>query len=205
MRSWLPSTDQVQGILASLAPGAETLDTQEMLVQYYGSVQLAMLTLFKGSTGGEDWTIYYETISVTGEFYSMIFILFIIFIEIALLNVLTGIFVESAMKHAQPDRDALALDLRKEERRQEEDLRSLCAQINVDGSGIHPAFTNCLAREGWWHSAPCICSCATEPQSVSVTARDDTFYSHACLIVLVLILCQHNFYDVFQSDPSHEF
>jgi len=79
----------------------EKLDT-------FGSVELAMLTLYKACTGGDDWSGPYRIAAASGELPAILFIFFIAFMQIAVLNILTGIFVEKAMKLAQPDRERLA-------------------------------------------------------------------------------------------------
>lgn len=54
-----------------------------------------------------------------------VFLFFVAFVQFAILNILTGIFVENAMKLAQPDRDAIALEHRKEQITTAEELRQV--------------------------------------------------------------------------------
>jgi len=126
----------VQGIIPYLANRsmADPI-VEDSLKRFYGSVELSMMTLFQASTGGDDWSMFYEALVHTGGLNCVLFVFFILFIEIALMNILTGIFVENAMKLAQPDRDAMALEIRKREKELEDELRKLCQHFDTDGSG----------------------------------------------------------------------
>mmetsp|Transcript_21335 Transcript_21335/g.61685 ORF Transcript_21335/g.61685 Transcript_21335/m.61685 type:complete len:643 (-) Transcript_21335:28-1956(-) len=103
---------------------------EQCVRRLFGSVGETMLTLYQSSTSGIDWKEPYEAIESTGLQNAALFIFFIAFIQIALLNILTGIFVENAMKLAQPDRDTLALKHRANEIAQKEELRRMCQEMN---------------------------------------------------------------------------
>ena len=51
------------------------------------------------------------------------------------MNILTGIFIEKALKLAQPDRERLALELRKDQLKQVNELTALVKNLDVDRSG----------------------------------------------------------------------
>jgi len=106
-----------------------------LVKQYLGSVQQAMLTLYMTATGGDDWSVYYSVVQSTGTFGATVFILYVGFIEIAVMNILTGLFVENAMKLAKPDRDIRALEVCREEVSQQKQLMRLCEELDQDGSG----------------------------------------------------------------------
>jgi len=82
---------------------------------HFGSVSRSILTLFKACTGGGDWETYYSVMEHTGFEGSFGFTAYICFMEIAVLNVLTALFVERAMKFAQPDADDVAREQRRKE------------------------------------------------------------------------------------------
>eukprot|EP00403_Amphidinium_massartii_P023511 CAMPEP_0178388306 /NCGR_PEP_ID=MMETSP0689_2-20121128/9521_1 /TAXON_ID=160604 /ORGANISM="Amphidinium massartii, Strain CS-259" /LENGTH=688 /DNA_ID=CAMNT_0020008697 /DNA_START=139 /DNA_END=2201 /DNA_ORIENTATION=- len=126
----------VQGVATYLADEPDISEQErEELLRYFGRVSLAMLSLFEAATGGEDWDIFYTPMKRTGVFNSCLYIFFIGFIQIALLNILTGIFVESAMKLAQPDRETLALEQRKREIIEADEMTRLCEEMDMDQSG----------------------------------------------------------------------
>mmetsp|Transcript_41825 Transcript_41825/g.94076 ORF Transcript_41825/g.94076 Transcript_41825/m.94076 type:complete len:699 (+) Transcript_41825:155-2251(+) len=126
----------VQGVATYLSEEPPISDEERnTLIELFGRVSRAMLSLYQSATGGEDWHIFYTSIEKTGVFNSILYIFFIGFIQIALLNILTGIFVENAMKLAQPDRETLALEQRKREIIEADEMMQLCEEMDMDQSG----------------------------------------------------------------------
>eukprot|EP00928_Gymnodinium_smaydae_P073445 TRINITY_DN56653_c0_g1_i1.p1 TRINITY_DN56653_c0_g1~~TRINITY_DN56653_c0_g1_i1.p1 ORF type:complete len:569 (+),score=72.11 TRINITY_DN56653_c0_g1_i1:35-1741(+) len=76
-------------------------DTTEL----FGSVEACFLSLFKSVCGGDDWSKFYEALLPVGRAYSSLYLFFVAFSHIAFLNILTGIFVENALKHAVPEHE----------------------------------------------------------------------------------------------------
>jgi hypothetical protein len=112
---------------------AQTYD--DVLMELYGSVARSMLTLFQAATGGEDWAVAFNTISETGTLAGFCFIIFIAFTQLALINIITGIFVESAMSTLTPDRETLAVEADRKEKANAEELEHLCKLVDADYSG----------------------------------------------------------------------
>merc|ERR1719254_198644 len=81
---------------------------QSELMDMYGSVQMSMLTLYQACSGGDDWSLSFTVISMTGWSSSVVYFVFIAFSNIALLNIITGIFVDSAMQNLAPDEETQA-------------------------------------------------------------------------------------------------
>jgi len=69
------------------------------------TVPESLLSLFMAITGGDDWGNFLTTCTAFGYFYHYLFIFYIMFQTIAVLNVLTGIFVDASMDAAQDDED----------------------------------------------------------------------------------------------------
>jgi len=113
----------------------EDLDTllSSDLYKQFGSVQRSMLSLYAAATGGQDWQMFYFTLEPTGELACFIFILFIAFIQIALVNILTGIFVEKALKSAVPDVEVQAREHKRAIEKERKELRELCAALDQSG------------------------------------------------------------------------
>mmetsp|Transcript_122311 Transcript_122311/g.328596 ORF Transcript_122311/g.328596 Transcript_122311/m.328596 type:complete len:287 (-) Transcript_122311:156-1016(-) len=105
------------------------------LMAAYGSVSRTMLTLFICSTGGNDWAIYYEALEPTGFLNSSTFLLFVAFTQIAVLNIILGIFVDEAMKTLLTEKEEKAHEHAEEERHVEENLRVMCSEADVNGDG----------------------------------------------------------------------
>eukprot|EP00811_Abedinium_folium_P017127 NODE_2604_length_2182_cov_6.175669.p1 GENE.NODE_2604_length_2182_cov_6.175669~~NODE_2604_length_2182_cov_6.175669.p1 ORF type:complete len:455 (-),score=75.86 NODE_2604_length_2182_cov_6.175669:202-1566(-) len=79
----------------------------EELEQYWGSVTKAMQSLYWAITGGNDWKPLAQPLKATGYHYYALFIIYVAFLTFAVLNVLTGIFVDAAMSVAAKDRDTV--------------------------------------------------------------------------------------------------
>jgi hypothetical protein len=78
------------------------------LERYYGSLALAVLSLFQALTGGLDWqNLVDPLIRDLGWFHALLFCFFICFSVFALLNVLTGVFVENSVAKAKQDKEEL--------------------------------------------------------------------------------------------------
>jgi len=70
-----------------------------------------------------------------GAIYQVLFLFFIFFIQIALFNILTGIFVEHALKLAQPDHESMAFEQRKNELVEMQELARLCRKLDDNDDG----------------------------------------------------------------------
>merc|ERR1712216_293817 len=95
------------------------------LEDYFGTVGRSILTLFMSMSGGNDWSVYYEALAVLAIQYRMAYLLFIIFSTMAVANIVTGIFVDSALQSNQSDRDIIVheeLEARKEYLKSMQDL-----------------------------------------------------------------------------------
>eukprot|EP00419_Tripos_fusus_P065509 CAMPEP_0172931204 /NCGR_PEP_ID=MMETSP1075-20121228/219377_1 /TAXON_ID=2916 /ORGANISM="Ceratium fusus, Strain PA161109" /LENGTH=768 /DNA_ID=CAMNT_0013792523 /DNA_START=72 /DNA_END=2380 /DNA_ORIENTATION=+ len=104
-------------------------------MQAFSSVQDAMLTLYMSCSGGEDWLVFYTDIREVGWAGALLFVFFVAFMQIAVMNILTGIFVEQAMKLARPDRDQLAYKQRRAEIAEAAELRKMIRDMDKDGDG----------------------------------------------------------------------
>lgn len=126
----------VQGIASHIhdeGPDGISDEHRGDIMDSFGSVQKAMVTLFKTAMGGQDWEVYYNLVEPFGN--KVLFLFFVAFIQIALLNILTGIFVENALKLALPDLEVLAREYRTNELDDAEALRQLCADTDLGNGG----------------------------------------------------------------------
>merc|ERR1719221_1831949 len=74
--------------------------TIESIEEYWSSVAQAMITLFMAITGGNDWAQLAEPLRTADPIFYFVFLFYITFSAVAMLNILTGMFVDSAMKVA---------------------------------------------------------------------------------------------------------
>ncbi|CAE7844430.1 cac [Symbiodinium microadriaticum] len=108
---------------------------KEDFLYYFGSVQVTMATLYQACTGGVDWRNPYELLEYTGEMGAVAFLFYVAFFEFAVFNVLTGVFVDHAMKVSAADRELALAEQKKKERTEAERLRDTCRIIDADGDG----------------------------------------------------------------------
>jgi len=99
------------------------------LRQYYGTVGDTMISMFQAISGGIDWrdlmTPLREKISL---FTALVFLVYIAFSMLAMLNVVTGVFVESVMKSTVKDRNLFMIS----------NARELFASIERDDNSDGP-------------------------------------------------------------------
>jgi hypothetical protein len=94
---------------------------------YYNSVTLSCLTLFQAVTGGLDWReVLKPLVDDVSPYIALPFCFYIAFTVLAMLNVITGIFVESALTAARSSKDAEV----------QFQMRRLFLRIDADSSGF---------------------------------------------------------------------
>jgi Ca2+-binding EF-hand superfamily protein len=99
-------------LLQMIADDLGNLDrhSQEALLKDYGSIRIAAYTLYKAISGGVDWGDVASPLEeVYGGFPVVLLCIYVAFFVFCVLNVLTGIFVESANKLVQKDDDRMAM------------------------------------------------------------------------------------------------
>jgi voltage-gated sodium channel len=142
----------VQNTASYLAANADSLPAEEyaLLAKEFGSVQDAMIGLFMSTTGGNDWSRYYEVLVPVGTFTSFTYLFFVAFSQIALMNILTGIFVENAMSLAVPDRQAMFSEETKKYMNQLEELEAIVKKLDTENDGFitHDEFRRGMTDSG---------------------------------------------------------
>merc|ERR1719472_501081 len=95
-----------------------------------------MVTLILSIIGGNDWMMYGENLRLLqhGEMYFLIFCFYIGFSVVGLLNVVTGIFVDSAV--CTRTEDEVIETWRSEHKNTCETLRTIFVEGDADASGL---------------------------------------------------------------------
>jgi hypothetical protein len=123
----------VQILAGHVANGGAVSDNLSLM---YGTTIASIVTLFRAATGGDDWGLQYEVISETGPMGSVVFFVFIAFTQLALINIITGIFVEAAMQTLRPDKEAIVVEQLRIEKEHIEELERMCNNFDTDGNGM---------------------------------------------------------------------
>jgi hypothetical protein len=116
--------------------GSADGQTEKTVILYFGSVGTSFMTLFMTVFGGEDWGEFYAALLPMGGRCHYLYIGFVAFSNLALLNIVTGFFVERAVKISQPDVHQLAEERFTEEREYAMELRRLFGLADKDGDGL---------------------------------------------------------------------
>eukprot|EP00747_Dinoflagellata_sp_TGD_P011397 gnl/TRDRNA2_/TRDRNA2_120717_c2_seq2.p1 gnl/TRDRNA2_/TRDRNA2_120717_c2~~gnl/TRDRNA2_/TRDRNA2_120717_c2_seq2.p1 ORF type:complete len:389 (-),score=80.16 gnl/TRDRNA2_/TRDRNA2_120717_c2_seq2:241-1407(-) len=99
--------DQVPGQLDADKCSPAKLESgpsmDQLRQEYYGSLALSMYSLFQSITGGIDWNELAAPLADMNWVWGLIFCGWIAFMVLAIMNVITGVFVECSMKSAQED------------------------------------------------------------------------------------------------------
>lgn len=82
----------------------------EQLFRLYGSVPRTMLTLFMPVFGGMEWSEASRPVVQLNSYFVIIWVAYVGFMFVGLLNVLVGIFVDGAMKSVRCDSDQMVRD-----------------------------------------------------------------------------------------------
>jgi len=91
--------------LTETPPDEVVEEAATSIEMHWSTIGKSMLTLYKAITGGEDWGPLAAPLRHLGLVYYGLFLFYTAFLQFAVLNVLTGIFVDAAMSFAQIDRD----------------------------------------------------------------------------------------------------
>merc|ERR550539_2189890 len=98
--------------------------------RYYGTVPRSIYTLFKSITGGVDWQMVSDPLSGLGWSWAGLFIIYISFTYFAVLNVVTGVFCQTAIESAQRDQDMVMQAIIKNKKYHIEKVRTLFQNID---------------------------------------------------------------------------
>jgi len=79
------------------------------LAQFFGTLDITMLSLYKGLLGGMDWGDLYHAVEPLHWYLRFMFLLFICFNFIAVFNIVAGVFVKVAFNRSESDPQLLIL------------------------------------------------------------------------------------------------
>lgn len=101
-----------------------TDDTND-LRKYFGQLTVTMVSLYMAMSGGEDWSLIFHTLEPLPVEYTLLFLGFVTFAILALLNVITAVFVGVAMQRSQNDRELIV----QQEMQRKKELITIMTQV----------------------------------------------------------------------------
>eukprot|EP00440_Ansanella_granifera_P008808 gb/GFBE01009542.1/.p1 GENE.gb/GFBE01009542.1/~~gb/GFBE01009542.1/.p1 ORF type:complete len:643 (+),score=135.15 gb/GFBE01009542.1/:1-1929(+) len=126
--------------VATYFEGVDVSDSEKVLEarevqKMFGSLPETMISLWSAVSGGNDWMTYGELLRKIdmGDFYFMVFNFFIAFCVVGLFNVVTGVFVDSAV--CSRTEDEVVQSYLDDLRATTQDIKGFFAKADEDCSG----------------------------------------------------------------------
>jgi len=105
------------------------------LVDSFGTIDRSMLSLFMSMSGGNDWGAYYEALLVLPLPYRYGFLLFIAFAIFAVVNIVTGVFVESALGANLKDKHVIVQEELHQKKTFLQAMKEIFEEMDSEGKG----------------------------------------------------------------------
>eukprot|EP00927_Polykrikos_kofoidii_P034585 TRINITY_DN29316_c0_g1_i1.p1 TRINITY_DN29316_c0_g1~~TRINITY_DN29316_c0_g1_i1.p1 ORF type:complete len:813 (+),score=139.16 TRINITY_DN29316_c0_g1_i1:154-2592(+) len=116
------------------APRISQLGETKMKL-FYGGLGDSMLTLFMCIVGGINWSEAIDPLRELGMFWLVLFLAYICFTTCAVLNVVTGIFCQSAIESTQDENESLLHVFLTNEKAMVDRFKMLFSHMDMDASG----------------------------------------------------------------------
>eukprot|EP00746_Dinoflagellata_sp_MGD_P027663 gnl/MRDRNA2_/MRDRNA2_16528_c0_seq1.p1 gnl/MRDRNA2_/MRDRNA2_16528_c0~~gnl/MRDRNA2_/MRDRNA2_16528_c0_seq1.p1 ORF type:complete len:672 (-),score=124.25 gnl/MRDRNA2_/MRDRNA2_16528_c0_seq1:421-2436(-) len=113
-------------------------DMLDFVIIKFGTLTRTMLSLYEAVTGGISWgelCAALMSMSQSSTFFGIFFVGYTAFTGFALLNIVTGIFVDNAMKATVQDRDMVIHDEMAREGSYMNDIKRMFEEADVDHNG----------------------------------------------------------------------
>jgi len=115
--------------------GQDDMWVDDMRV-FFASMPMALLTLFMSISGGVSWWEVQRLLLEVSWVHGLLFVLYIATMFLAVLNIITGIFVTDAVDMASNDHDMMVQAESDQRRLHIERLNNLFAEIDDNGNGL---------------------------------------------------------------------
>jgi len=138
-----------QGVADYTAGGGQ--EARALLSEHYGGLANSALTLFMSITGGVSWIEVVTPLKYVGWELTALFIMYISFCVFSVLNIVTGVFVDSAIQRSSQERSLWDLQVEKEKQQKNvyiSMLMGLLKEIDKEGTGV---ITKCQFEDAFQH------------------------------------------------------
>mmetsp|Transcript_38073 Transcript_38073/g.101455 ORF Transcript_38073/g.101455 Transcript_38073/m.101455 type:complete len:695 (-) Transcript_38073:232-2316(-) len=103
---------------------------------HFGSMPIAMLSLFLSFLGEAEFRGIIELLAVMSFWYCALYLVFVLFMNLAIANVIAGLFVADAMEMASQDRELRERGEVLRARKNMDILSTLFGEIDTTGAGV---------------------------------------------------------------------
>jgi len=107
----------------------------ERLLESFNGLTMTLLTLFMSISGGVSWGEVVQLLLEISDLYGVLFVLYVATMVLALLNIVTGIFVNEAVAMAQMDQALMREQEMDRQAKTLQYLKKLFAEIDMDDNG----------------------------------------------------------------------
>lgn len=119
----------IVGLYLTQVTSDHMIDTGVVLPElryFFGSVPMTVLSLFQALTGGLEWREMLEPLLVhVSPWMGILFSVYIVFTMLALMNIVTGVFVDTALTRGRKAKEVFLIN----------DLKALFTSLDFDNSG----------------------------------------------------------------------
>lgn len=105
-------------------------------MRYFGTLEDTMLSLFMSIAGGVSWEEVVRPLKAISTAWVFVFLFYIAFTYFAVLNVVTGVFCQSAIDSAQNDQTVVLQSILATKQANIEKIRHLFEKIDVEETGV---------------------------------------------------------------------
>jgi len=119
----------------------------------FGTLEKSAISLYKAISGGEDWGAFYDPLkSLLDPLYPALFLFFVTFCVYMVANIVTSVFVDSAIQNSTIDREVVILEEMRIKENYLQEMRDIFEEIdslsgNGDGDISLDEFQNRLQDE----------------------------------------------------------
>mmetsp|Transcript_81507 Transcript_81507/g.253020 ORF Transcript_81507/g.253020 Transcript_81507/m.253020 type:complete len:595 (+) Transcript_81507:97-1881(+) len=104
------------------------------LVEHFATLDRSILTLFMAMSGGNDWSLYYHALDPL-PMHQGLFLLYITFAVFAVVNVVTGVFVETALGANHADKEVVVHEELEAKKAYLKSMREVFDEMDEDDTG----------------------------------------------------------------------
>jgi len=125
----------LNGVANYLVEGTDT-QTAEELGRFFSSMWRCLFSMFLTITGGISWVSISEVLREVGDLYEWMFLLFIILVQLGVLNIVTSMFVSQAARFVQLDSEVVSQEEKALREKTVSELQFIFDCLDSDGSGV---------------------------------------------------------------------
>jgi len=107
-----------------------------LATRYFSSLPRTMLSLFMSIAGGVSWQDVLAPLEIISPFWALVFLWYVSFTLFAVLNVVTGVFCQSALESAQNDHANVVQSMLANKEAHIEKIRDLFSQLGAEEDGV---------------------------------------------------------------------